>query len=118
MKLEELKTPALGVDLPKLKSNIRSMKERAGLHGVRLRPHAKTHKTVEIARMQIPENAAGITVSTMAETRFYHNAGFDDITYAFPITPNHSCLTAALFPEYRVVEKNRVVDEWRPMRGW
>ena len=34
------------------------------------------------------------------------------------IIPNHSCLTAALFPEYHVVEKNQVVDQWRPMRGW
>jgi D-serine deaminase-like pyridoxal phosphate-dependent protein len=34
------------------------------------------------------------------------------------IIPNHSCLTAALFPIYHVVEENRVVDEWRPTRGW
>lgn len=34
------------------------------------------------------------------------------------ITPNHSCLTAALFPKYHVVEKDQVVDEWTPQRGW
>ena len=34
------------------------------------------------------------------------------------IIPNHSCLTAALFPKYHVVEDNQVVDEWTPMRGW
>ena len=34
------------------------------------------------------------------------------------IIPNHSCLTAALFDRYHVVENNEVVDEWRPMRGW
>ncbi|CAB1084113.1 low-specificity D-threonine aldolase [Olavius algarvensis Delta 1 endosymbiont] len=34
------------------------------------------------------------------------------------IVPNHSCLTAALFPKYHVVEDNQVVDEWTPMRGW
>jgi D-serine deaminase-like pyridoxal phosphate-dependent protein len=34
------------------------------------------------------------------------------------IIPNHSCLTAALFPEYHVVENNRVIDCWIPMRGW
>ena len=34
------------------------------------------------------------------------------------IIPNHSCLTAALFPEYHVVDGNQIVDEWRPMRGW
>jgi D-serine deaminase-like pyridoxal phosphate-dependent protein len=34
------------------------------------------------------------------------------------IVPNHSCLTAALFPKYHVVENGRIVDEWTPMRGW
>ena len=88
MKIDELKTPAFLVDLPKLKSNIRAMQERARTHGVRLRPHVKTHKTAEIARLQTPEEASGITVSTLAEARFFQKAGFDDITYAFPITPN------------------------------
>lgn len=88
MKLSELKTPAFLVDLPKLKSNIQTMKERARLHGVRLRPHVKTHKTAEIARLQIADEASGITVSTLAEARFYQKAGFDDITYAFPIAPS------------------------------
>jgi len=34
------------------------------------------------------------------------------------IIPNHSCLTAALFPKYHVVNEDQVVDEWTPMRGW
>jgi D-serine deaminase-like pyridoxal phosphate-dependent protein len=96
MKIKELKTPAFLVDLPKLKSNIRSMKARARKQDVMLRPHVKTHKTAEIARMQVPDDAAGITVSTLAEARFYHNAGFDDITYAFPITPNKMAAAAEL----------------------
>jgi D-serine deaminase-like pyridoxal phosphate-dependent protein len=96
MKIKDLKTPAFLVDLSKLKSNIRKMKDRARLHGVALRPHVKTHKTVEIARLQIPEDAGGITVSTLAEARFYQKAGFDDITYAFPITPNKMAEAAEL----------------------
>jgi D-serine deaminase-like pyridoxal phosphate-dependent protein len=96
MKIEELKTPAFLVDLPKLKTNIRNMKERARLHGVCLRPHVKTHKTAEIARMQTPQEASGITVSTLAEARFFQNAGFDNITYAFPITPNKMAEAAEL----------------------
>ena len=88
MRIEELKTPAFLVDLPKLKSNIRNMQERVRRHGVRLRPHVKTHKTAEIARLQIPDEACGITVSTLAEARFFQKAGFNDITYAFPISPN------------------------------
>jgi D-serine deaminase-like pyridoxal phosphate-dependent protein len=34
------------------------------------------------------------------------------------IVPNHSCLTAAMFDRYQIVERGRVVDEWRPGRGW
>jgi D-serine deaminase-like pyridoxal phosphate-dependent protein len=96
MKIQELKTPALLVDLPKLTSNIRKMKERARNQDVALRPHVKTHKTVEIARMQTPQGAGGITVSTLAEAHFYQKAGFDDITYAFPITPNKMAEAADL----------------------
>lgn len=96
MRIEELKTPAFLVDLPKLKTNIRNMQERARMHGVHLRPHVKTHKTAEIARLQIPDAGCGITVSTLAEARFFQKAGFDDITYAFPISPNKMAEAAEL----------------------
>ena len=88
MKIEELMTPAFLVDLPRLENNIEMMKGRAQQHSVALRAHVKTHKTAEIARMQISAEAPGITVSTLAEARFYMKSGFDDITYAFPITAN------------------------------
>ena len=96
VKIEELKTPAFIVDLPKLTTNIRNMQERARKHGVRLRPHVKTHKTAEIARLQTPDEDRGITVSTLAEARFFQKAGFDDITYAFPISPNKLAEAAEL----------------------
>jgi len=88
MKLEDLKTPAFLIDLPRLKDNLQQIKDRAQKYAVSLRPHVKTHKTVEIARMQTTPEAPGITVSTLAEARFYQEAGFSDITYAFPITAN------------------------------
>ena len=96
METAELKTPAFLVDLPKLKTNIRKMLARAGKHSVCLRPHVKTHKTVEIARLQTSDDASGITVSTLAEARFFQKAGFDDIIYAFPITPNKLAEAAEL----------------------
>ncbi|MBT8368450.1 MAG: alanine racemase, partial [Deltaproteobacteria bacterium] len=88
MIITDLITPAFLIDLPKLKSNIRRMKERAQNNDVTLRPHVKTHKTAEIAKMQTTLEAPGITVSTLAEARFYQKFGFKDITYAFPITAN------------------------------
>ena len=88
MKLEDLKTPAFLIDLVKLKDNVQMMKARAQKHAVSLRPHVKTHKTAQIAGMQTSSEAPGITVSTLAEARFYQKSGFKDITYAFPITAN------------------------------
>ena len=88
MKIEGLKTPAFLIDLAKLKTNIQMMKERAQKNSVTLRPHVKTHKTAEIAGMQTTSEAPGITVSTLAEARFYQESGFEDITYGFPITAN------------------------------
>ena len=96
MKINDLKTPAFLVNLPKLKSNIHDMKERARNHDVFLRPHVKTHKTAEIARMQVSGEFQGITVSTLAEAHFFQKAGFEDITYAFPITPNKVAEAAEL----------------------
>jgi len=102
MKIEELKTPAFLIDLPRLKANIQMMKKRAQKNSVTLRPHVKTHKTVEIARMQTSAEAPGITVSTLAEARFYQKAGFNDITYAFPISANKLSEAAALSTDLQV----------------
>jgi D-serine deaminase-like pyridoxal phosphate-dependent protein len=54
---------------------------------VRLRPHVKTHKCVEAARIQVRGHFGGITVSTLAEARGFADAGFADITYAVPVAP-------------------------------
>jgi len=88
MKLDELPTPALVVDLDRLERNIEHMAERARQLGVRLRPHVKTHKCLEIGRMQLAAGASGITVSTIDEARAFADGGFDDITWAFPMIPS------------------------------
>ncbi len=55
--------------------------------GVRLRPHIKTHKCIEIARIQTAGHSGAVTVSTLAEARAFAANGFRDITYAVPIEP-------------------------------
>ena len=55
--------------------------------GVALRPHVKTHKCVEIGRMQMARGAPGITVSTLEEARAFADAGVGDLTWAFPAIP-------------------------------
>src|SRR5207244_13378857 len=55
------------LDLERFESNLDRMAKFASEHGVALRPHAKTHKCVEIARRQIARGAIGISVETIAE---------------------------------------------------
>jgi len=83
----DLPGPAALVDLDRLERNIHRIREKADLGGVRLRPHVKTHKSVEIARLQFGDNSGPITVSTLQEAEHFAEAGFRDITYAVPLDP-------------------------------
>jgi D-serine deaminase-like pyridoxal phosphate-dependent protein len=85
MRLADVPTPALLLDLRKLERNLERMAERASRLGVRLRPHVKTHKSIEVARRQLALGARGITVSTLYEAEVFAAAGFDDITWAYPL---------------------------------
>ncbi len=73
------------VDLAVLTRNCDAMRTRAGRLGVRLRPHVKTHKCVEIGRLQHGGSPGPVTVSTLAEARAFAGAGFGDLTYAVPV---------------------------------
>lgn len=64
------------------------MRSRCESLGVKLRPHVKTHKTLEVALLQTGGSRRGIVVSTLAEAKFFAANGFDDILYAVPITPD------------------------------
>ena len=86
--LEDLPTPSLVLELDVLESNIQFMQDRADTLGVRMRPHVKTHKCIEIGELQRAAGATGITVATMEEAFAFTNAGFDDILWAFPMIPS------------------------------
>lgn len=83
--IRDLPTPSLLVDLEVLERNLASMQARCDTLGVALRPHVKTHKCVEIGRLQRDLGARGITVATLEEARSFADEGFDDITWAFPV---------------------------------
>ena len=87
MELESLKTPSLLLDVERVRLNAVRVGERVRNMGAALRPHVKTHKCVEVARIQTAGQAGGITVSTLAEARAFGAHGFRDITYAVPIEP-------------------------------
>lgn len=84
---ESIKTPSLVLDVTRVRRNAERMSEMANRNNVRLRPHIKTHKCVEVARIQTAGHNGAITVSTLAEARAFAKHGFDDITYAIPIEP-------------------------------
>ena len=84
--IADLPTPTLLLDLDKLEANLEGMAARARALGVALRPHIKTHKCIEIARMQRALGATGITVSTLYEAEVFAEHGFTDITWASPVS--------------------------------
>ena len=91
------------------------MAEKARRLGVRLRPHVKTHKCVEAARIQTADAFAGITVSTLAEARAFAAGGFTDITYAVPIAPRRIAAAADLNDEIDAL--NILVDHLDTVRA-
>lgn len=96
MHIDDVPTPALLLDLDRLEENLERMARRTRELGVRLRPHAKTHKCVEVARLQRDLGAPGLTVSTLHEARVFADHGFDDMTWAFPVIPSRVPEAAAL----------------------
>jgi D-serine deaminase-like pyridoxal phosphate-dependent protein len=78
-------TPYLKVDPVRMRHNIRRASERAASARVALRPHIKTHKCVEVAKLQLAAGAVGITVATLVEAETFARHEFDDIFIAYPL---------------------------------
>ena len=96
MTLDELPTPCLLLDLDVLKRNLALMEKAIARHpGVMLRPHMKTAKSAAVADLAAPGKGA-ITVSTLAEARYFADHGFRDQLYAVGIVPAKLDAVAAL----------------------
>lgn len=101
----EVDTPALIVSEEILHRNIAEMQSFANSVGVNLRPHIKTHKTPQIARLQIAAGAVGITCAKVGEAEvMVEHAGVEDILLAYPVFGE---------PKYRrivaLMEKARII---------
>jgi D-serine deaminase-like pyridoxal phosphate-dependent protein len=81
----QLPTPALLVDLDALEANLTRMAKHLTKCGKKLRPHAKAHKCVEIAKRQIAAGAAGISVATLAEAELMSKAGLPGLLLTSPV---------------------------------
>ncbi len=80
-----LDTPESVVDLDIVERNARQLQSALDERGVALRPHVKTHKSPDLARLQLDAGARGITVGNLGEAEVFADAGFDDIFIAYPI---------------------------------
>jgi D-serine deaminase-like pyridoxal phosphate-dependent protein len=80
-----LDTPRVVIDLARVEDNIARGQAEMDRRGIALRPHAKTHKSVAVARMQLARGARGITVGTIGEAEVFGAAGIEDIFLAYPV---------------------------------
>ena len=87
MGLQNLKTPSLILDADRVRRNAEQMSARMKKLDVNLRPHVKTHKCAEVAKIQTAGHEGGLTVSTLAEARAFADRNFRDLLYAVPVEP-------------------------------
>src|SRR4029079_1771143 len=85
MHISELDTPAVLIDLDRMERNIQRAQEQCARHGKSMRPHIKTHKIPEIARLQVAAGAIGITCAKLGEVEVMVGAGLKQILLAYPI---------------------------------
>jgi D-serine deaminase-like pyridoxal phosphate-dependent protein len=85
MHVSEIDTPALVVDLDIFERNLSRVADYAREHRLRLRPHAKTHKSVWIGKRQLDLGAAGLTVAKVSEAEVMLGAQPEELLLAFPI---------------------------------
>ncbi len=81
----ELDTPCLLLDADRMEGNVERMATLAATAGVKLRPHAKTHKLIPVAQRQLAAGAAGLTVAKLGEAELFAAHGVEDLLIAFPV---------------------------------
>lgn len=82
---DRMATPALVIDLPAFEANLSSMAAHCEANGLKLRPHAKTHKCAEIARRQIAAGALGVCCAKLGEAEALAAEGIDGILLTSPV---------------------------------
>lgn len=85
MHVADLETPALLIDLDILEHNLRRVADYTQAHGLRLRPHTKTHKTPAVGRRQLDVGAVGLTVAKVGEAEVMLGAQPPDLLVAYPV---------------------------------
>jgi D-serine deaminase-like pyridoxal phosphate-dependent protein len=113
--LNELATPAVLIDRSRALNNIQRMQDAANRRGIRMRPHAKTHKSPTIAGWQIERGAIGICCAKLGEAEVFADAGVTDIRLPYPLNPANASRVVALLDRTRL---SFIVDHLEVTRAW
>jgi len=95
MRIDDLDTPALVIDLDVMDRNLRRVQDYASANRLRLRPHTKTHKIPALGRRQVQLGAAGLTVAKTTEAEVMLQAGSPDLLIAYPVIGRAKLLRVA-----------------------
>jgi D-serine deaminase-like pyridoxal phosphate-dependent protein len=115
VKITELRTPCVLVDRARVERNLQRMQAAATGAGRRLRPHAKTHKSVELARRQVDGGAVGICCAKLGEAEVFAAAGIADVRLPYPLNPVNAERVIELLDRTRL---SFIVDDLEVARGW
>lgn len=113
--LLDIPTPRVVVDRARLARNVAAMQAAASKAGVRLRPHAKTHKSPVIAEWQVGAGAVGICCAKLGEAEVFVEEGIEDIRLPYPLQPTNAERVVALLDSARI---SIIVDDLDVARGW
>jgi D-serine deaminase-like pyridoxal phosphate-dependent protein len=113
--LADLPTPQVLIDHRRAMRNIDRVQQLASSAGMRLRPHAKTHKSPIVARWQIERGAIGICCAKVGEAEVFAKAGVTDIRLPYPVNPVNAPRVMALMDRASI---SIIVDHLEVARGW
>jgi D-serine deaminase-like pyridoxal phosphate-dependent protein len=115
MSVDEVSTPAVVVDLDVVERNLQRMTAYCSRHGLKLRPHAKTHKSIEAGKMQLALGAVGLTVAKVGEAEVMIASGATELLVAHPIVGDEKIERLAdLCGEARIIV---AIDSLRAAEG-
>ena len=103
------------IDRGRMERNLDRMQSAASARGLRLRPHAKTHKSIDLARRQLAGGAVGICCAKLGEAEVFAEAGIDDIRLPYPLHPANAERLLELLDRTRL---SFIVDHMDVARGW
>src|SRR5438094_3828110 len=115
MLLADLPTPQVLIDRARVMRNIDRAQQLASSAGMRLRPHAKTHKSPVIANWQIERGAVGVCCAKLGEAEVFAAAGIADIRLPYPVNPSNAARVVALLDRAAV---SIIVDHLDVAHGW